>query len=217
MFLRLIKLLIRTNRNLEDARVALSCHKTFTLEDSFALFDINKNGRIAFNELTMVFEENGIQVQDIPRLIEIVDTDQDGTIELDEWQAALAPKSLYRRTDPNEPYLSVEEKNLFQRAWLEQLAHVFSLLIQTDIEVNEKRSQLMLNGERLFDEMDSHNLGYISINSFANWVAESCGFYICDEDLPALEFALDGQSDYRITRQEFIDTVSVYEEEDGDE
>ncbi len=57
-------------------------------------------------------------------------------------------------------------------------------------------------------------MGYISINSFANWVCDNCGFHICDEDLPGLEIALDGVNDYRITREGFIDTVAVPQEED---
>ena len=196
----MVKLLIRTNRQLEDARVALACHKSFSLADSFALFDVNQNGRIAVNELYQVFSQHNIELTDVPRLIEIVDTDQDGTIELDEWIAALSPKRPCRPTEKASPYLTVEQKNLFQRAWLEQLALIFGLLIQTDIEVNEKRSQLMLDGERLFEDMDCHNMGFISINAFANWVCENCGFHICDEDLPALESALDGVNDYRITK-----------------
>ena len=41
MFLRMIKLMIKTNRQVEDSRGALFSHKTFSLEDSFNLFDIN--------------------------------------------------------------------------------------------------------------------------------------------------------------------------------
>ena len=46
MFLRMIKMLIKTNRLLEDSRAALVAHKTFSLEESFRLFDVNENGRI---------------------------------------------------------------------------------------------------------------------------------------------------------------------------
>lgn len=46
MFLRLVKVLVRTNRQLEDARQSLFSHKTFSLEESFRLFDTNKNGRL---------------------------------------------------------------------------------------------------------------------------------------------------------------------------
>ena len=61
-------------------------------------------------------------------------------------------------------------------------------------------------------------MGFVNINHFANWVCENCGFHICDEDLPLLEKALDGVNDYRITKEGFIETVSVpVEEEDEPE
>ena len=41
MFLRFVKLLIRTNRQIEDARNSLFSHKTFSVEDSFRLFDVD--------------------------------------------------------------------------------------------------------------------------------------------------------------------------------
>ena len=65
--------------------------------------------------------------------------------------------------------------------------------------------------------MDIHNMGFISINSFANWVCDNCGFHICDEDLPGLETVLDGSNDYRITREGFIEMISVpADDEEGD-
>ena len=83
--------------------------------------------------------------------------------------------------------------------------------------MNQKRDQLQLNGERIFNDMDRHNLGYISINNFANWVADNCGYQIADEDLPALETSLDGLNDYRITKDAFIETVSALpEDEEGE-
>ena len=133
---------------------------------------------------------------------------------MDEWIQALKPKRPCRGADPASPYLSIEQKNLFQRAWLEQLAATLGMIKQIDQEVNQKRDQLQLNGERIFNDMDRHNMGYISINNFANWVNENCGFTIADEDLPALETSLDGCNDYRITRDAFIETVSVPAEEE---
>lgn len=60
-------------------------------------------------------------------------------------------------------------------------------------------------------------MGYISVNAFANWVCDNCGFHIADEDLPALETALDGANDYRITRDGFVETVSVPAEDEEEE
>lgn len=75
----------------------------------------------------------------IPRLVELIDLDEDGTIELDEWVAALRTRKPTCGSDPAN-FLSVEQRNLFQRAWLEQLAAVFGLILQADAELNEKRN-----------------------------------------------------------------------------
>ena len=60
-------------------------------------------------------------------------------------------------------------------------------------------------------------MGFINVNNFAQWVNENCGYSIADEDLPLLEKALDGVNDYRITREGFIDTVSVPQEEEEED
>lgn len=141
---------------------------------------------------------------DVTRLVQLTDTDEDGDLDLNEWVAALRPKRPCARTSPVSPNLSLEQRNLFQRSWLEQLAALFGLLIQTDSELNSLRNQLMLDGKRLFKDMDRHNLGYISANNFAYWVEDNCGFCICDEDLLALETTLDGEADYRINKEAFV-------------
>ena len=130
MFLRFVKLLIRTNKSVEDAKTALFNHKTFSLEDSFALFDVNKNGKLTESEFTQVFSEHNIELGEQARLIELMDNDDDGSVDFREWVAALKPKKPCRGADPASPYLTVEQRNLFQRAWLEQLAALFGLLLQ---------------------------------------------------------------------------------------
>jgi len=130
MFLRFVKLLIRTNKSVEDAKTALFNHKTFSLEDSFALFDVNKNGKLTESEFTQVFSEHNIELGEQARLIELMDDDDDGSVDFREWVAALKPKKPCRGADPASPYLTVEQRNLFQRAWLEQLAALFGLLLQ---------------------------------------------------------------------------------------
>lgn len=107
MFLRFIKVLIRTNRQLEDAKQSLFSHKTFSLDDSFRLFDTNQNGRLTTEEITRVFADNNIVLGDVPRLVELIDTDEDGTVEFDEWIAALKTKRPSCGADPA-TFLSVE-------------------------------------------------------------------------------------------------------------
>lgn len=161
------------------------------------------------NEITQVFSEHNIELTDVERLVELIDTGADGVIDYREWEAAVHPMRPCRGADPTSPHLSIEQRNLFQRAWLEQLASVFSLMIQADAEVNDKRNQLQLDGERLFADMDNRGMGYISVHNFAGWVADNCGFHIVDEDLPGLEQSLDGGQYYRITKEAFVEAVSV--------
>ena len=67
----------------------------------------------------------------------ILDIDDNGSIALAEWAAGIKPRRPCAGADPAH-YLSVEQRNLFQRAWLEQLAALFGLLIQADAELDEK-------------------------------------------------------------------------------
>lgn len=82
MFLRFVKMLIRSNKHIEDAKVALFSHKAFTLQDSYRLFDANENGLITANEITHLFSTNQIEPVDAARLVEILDKDGDGGIDL---------------------------------------------------------------------------------------------------------------------------------------
>jgi len=51
----------------------------------------------------------------------------------------LKPKKPCRGADPAN-YLTLEQRNLFKRAWLEQLAELFGVLVHADIDVVAKRN-----------------------------------------------------------------------------
>ena len=97
---------------------------------------------------------------------------------------------------------------------MESLAALFGLIITSAQEIQEKRSGLQLDGERLFDSMDNYQMGYLSSNAFAHWVSQNCGYNIADADLVGLCSALDKNNDYRITREEFVAAVSAPQEDD---
>ena len=139
MFLRLIKLLIKQNRSIEDARLNLSSHKTFSLDESFRVFDINGNGKVTEAEIQQIFSDHNIEIPELERLCQILDKDQDGAIDLNEWVAALRPKRASRGTGPANPNMSVELRNLYQRSWLESLADLFGQLNRADSELNSLR------------------------------------------------------------------------------
>lgn len=52
-------------------------------------------------------------------------------------------------------------------------------------------------------------MGYVSVNAFAHWISQNCGYNIPDADSAGLAKALDKNNDYRITREEFVGAVSV--------
>lgn len=100
---------------------------------------------------------------------------------------------------------------------MESLAALFGLIISSNEEIEEKRSQLQLDGDRLFDAMDVYQTGYLSANAFSHWVSQNCGYNIPDADLIGLCRQLDTNNDYRITREEFIASVSVPQQTEEDE
>jgi Ca2+-binding EF-hand superfamily protein len=55
MFLRYIKIILKTNTQLEQAKENLFAHRTFNLEDCFRILDINKSGKVTAQELHQVF------------------------------------------------------------------------------------------------------------------------------------------------------------------
>lgn len=69
MFMRMVKLMIKQNRQIEDARITLGCHKTFSLDDSFKLFDITGNGKVTETEILQVFMDHNIEMGDVTRLV----------------------------------------------------------------------------------------------------------------------------------------------------
>ena len=69
---------------------------------------------------------------------------------------------------------------------MESLAALFGLIISSAQEIEEKRSALQLDGERLFDSMDAYQMGYLSTNAFAHWVSQNCGYNIPDSDIAGL-------------------------------
>lgn len=219
MFLRLLKLILKNQRQIEIAKEVLFSHKTFDVETCFRLFDDKNEGEINAEKFEEVFQAHNIEVLNLGSIVPIADQDDDNTIDYKELSDAILPRHPeYRnhRADPGYG-MSVEQKKVFQQAWMESLAALFGLIISSAQEIEEKRTQLQLDGERLFDCMDNYKMGYLSTNAFAHWVSQNCGYSIPDYDLPALASVLDKNNDYRITKDEFIAAVSAPQDEEEEE
>jgi len=187
------------------------------MEDCFQLFDVNKNGKLGVEELSQVFGEHNIEIENLERIVELVDDDDDGTIDYRELAAAVTPATANRLRSAPMYGLSMEARKIFQQAWMESLAALFGLILSVDAEIEDKRQQLQLDAERIFDQIDAHRLGYLSLNVLTNWVSDNCGFNIRNEDLLSLQRSLDRNNDYRIEREEFIKSVAPFAEEQEEE
>jgi Ca2+-binding EF-hand superfamily protein len=158
-------------------------------------------------------------VPNLERIVELVDTKDDGTIEFDELAQGVTPVSANRMRREPMYNLTIEQRKFYQQAWMESLAYLFGVLNSCDRELDAKREQLRIEGDRIFSDMDAYNQGYVSLQQFERWVADNCAFQVGGDNLLALQRALDRNSDYRITRDEFVASVSpaVDEEEYDDE
>jgi len=93
--------------------------------------------------------------------------DDDGTVDLEEFKLAITPKSSEFKGagQASSASLSVEQRRVFEQAQMETLAALFDAIISSDAEIEEKREQLQLDGESLFDVIDTYKMGYLSTHA----------------------------------------------------
>ena len=119
MFLRLIKLLVKQNKHIENLREMLFSHKHFNLVDTFKLFDSDNSGTLDAHKLQEGFEQFNIHpnLDDLNRLVvDIVDDDDDGTVDLREFSEAVTPRAAdFKHAGKGSmTYLSAEQKKVSQ-------------------------------------------------------------------------------------------------------
>ncbi len=100
---------------------------------------------------------------------------------------------------------------------METLALLFDAIISAEAELHEKREQLGLSGDRLFETLDVYKMGYVSTHALAAWVGNNCGFTIKDSCLDALQRRFSKKDKHRITREQFSELVSSSPDEEEDE
>ena len=66
---------------------------------------------------------------------------------------------------------------------MESVTELFIAILKADDDLNNEREKLQLDGERLFQDIDSMRVGYFYMNSFSRWVNITCGFMIQEDDL----------------------------------
>lgn len=75
-----------------------------------------------------------------------------------------------------------------------------------------------MNGERIWNQIDTYRMGAVSVHSFAHWISANCGFTVADSDMAALQRAFGrGARDYRISKENFLAFVNPPAEEEEEE
>lgn len=224
MLLRLIKLMLKVDREIEGFRDVLFSHKTFNCVDCFRVFDKEDTGKISVEALEEGFAKWNIEIlnlENLSNLIRLADSNEDGEISYSEFSRAVTPRNHECREQNNSIYetqrMSVEQRNVNQQAWMESLAGLFGAMISGEASLEEKREKLQLDAERLFDSMDVYKQGSLSLNIFSNWIQDNCCYNLKQSELVSLQSRFDKNNDYRITKEQFVEAVSALQEEEEQE
>lgn len=226
MFLRLLKLMLKVDREIDGHRQVLFGHKTFSCVDCFRVFDKDGKGHITVEDLEEGFKKWNIEILNLDQLCSLVktaDTNEDDKISYQEFARAITPSTHDCRDGQSNMFetqkMSVEARNVNQQAWMESLAGLFGAIISGESALDEKKEKLQLDGEKIFDSMDAYRMGSVSTNAFMYWIQDNCCYNLKPEELRSLLSRFDKFNEHRITREAFIDAVSVYveEEENGED
>ena len=105
--------------------------------ETFKIFDANKDGVIDAQEIAAGLAQFNIEISldDLDLLVlELVDDDDDGTVDLREFTEALTPKSPDFRSagKGSMGHLPVDTRRVFLQAQMESVAELFSAMIEAD-------------------------------------------------------------------------------------
>ena len=208
MFLRLIKNILYQQRQVETLRQTLFSHRAFNVREAFEVIDKNKSGSITEEEIASIFESNSIDTREPNRIIALFGCDKDKTMNFIEFSEMVTPKSLPFKNMVGGGYGSVEERRLQQLSWLESLNDLFLGILRAEDDLEYYKEKYQLDGERIFQDIDSLRAGYFYINKFANWVSQNCGFTILNEDLPYVQEGLNGGRSHIVNKDVFLKRVN---------
>jgi Ca2+-binding EF-hand superfamily protein len=191
MFLRLVKTVLNQNKKIETLRETLFSHKHFNVREAFHMLDSDNKGVLDAQKIHDGFAKFNIELNldDLERLVvDIVDDDDDLTVDLREFTEAITPSAsdFTHAGHGAMHHLSVEQRKVFQQAHMESLAELLNEIVAAHVELDGKREQLQINTEAVFDQVDTYRMGYISAGSLANWIHDNCGFKIAPYELASL-------------------------------
>ena len=93
MFLRLLKLILKSQCQIEKAKQILFGHETFDIRDCFDLFNIPGENNITAEKFEQVFIDHSIEVQSLDQLVYQIDQTGDNKVNLKELSDSITPRS----------------------------------------------------------------------------------------------------------------------------
>jgi len=137
---------VKQNKHVENLREMLFSHKHFNLVDMFRFFDSDNSGTIDAEKIQEGFSKFGFVPKiDLERLVvEIVDDDDDGTVDLREFSEALTPRAAeFKQSGKGSmTYLTPEQRYVNNQAILETMAELFDAMTSADAEFEQLKESL---------------------------------------------------------------------------
>lgn len=122
IFLRLVKSLLQSQKQVETAKQLLVNHKGFSVQEAFRLFDLNQDGNITLDEIKEVLDKHNIDTSDFDVVLSLFD--DNGSISYNQFEGYVTPIGHYNR----HPALyegTFEQRETQKLSWLESLQDVF--------------------------------------------------------------------------------------------
>jgi Ca2+-binding EF-hand superfamily protein len=162
------------------------------------------------------------------RVINKFDKDQDGKLNYLEFCKALTPKNIIYTMSQNSRFSSYKRVEVskeqehhqqhLKHEWVEDMKEVLQTALRAEEILDEIKNQICINGEEVFEMIDSYNLGYITTNNLSRWLNEECGFKLNEMETTLVLTRYDKDGDYKISRDEFeVEVTGIPQEDEADE
>ena len=85
---------------------------------------------------------------------------------------------------------------VFQKCWLETLFLLFTQIVETQAQEANLRQDYELDGEAIYNSIDTYHMGTVSSNMLVRWLQESCGYSVPEIDMTHVMNRYDQDGDY---------------------
>lgn len=238
-FLRVIKDQIRIDKKLEIQKEILNSNTSFNVMEAFRMFDPNGQGFITQQDMNEKLAELKVNAE-AEKIFERFDRDGDGKLSYSEFRELLTPlNSEYSSYQPrrsgsqysgspgrfgsynNSPAKSLKEReegdNHRRTEWMDDLKEVLFIITRGEYMMQDIRNNLNVDSAAIFGQIDSLNLGYITITKLMDWLSEEVGFTLNSTERQLIQNRYGRRSRYEITAAEFMDQVQAIPQAEEEE